>query len=153
MKVYNQAKTQILKEYNLKLGKLVKDTITIKHQEVKAVEGKGHYESMAEYKNGGKDVKWVVDVARVEYQPAREETEEIYIYVPHTDEELKRQKLTHDIRALKNNLTKTDYKLFKYAEGELTAEEYAPIKEQRKQWRAQINALEIELQKTVDNAN
>lgn len=54
---------------------------------------------------------------------------------------------------LKEKLFLTDYQAIKFMEGELTAEEYAPIKEQRKQWRAQINALEIELQKTVDNAN
>lgn len=151
MKVYNQEKTQILEEYDLELGKLVKDTITIKYPEVKAVEERGHYETVAEYENGGKDVKWVVEVAGVEYQPAREETEEIYVYMPHTDEELKRQKLTHDIKALKNNLTKTDYKLFKYAEGELTAEEYAPIKEQRKQWRYEINQLEKQIKELNQN--
>ena len=89
MKVYNQEKTQILEEYDITKGKLVNDTITIKHPEVKAIEEKGHYETIAEYGNGGKDVKWVVEVAGVEYQPAREETEEIYVYVPYTDEELK----------------------------------------------------------------
>lgn len=89
MKVYNQEKTQILEEYDVAKGKLVKDTITIKHPEVKAVEEKGHYETVAEYENGGKDVKWVVEVAGIEYQTAREETEEIYVYVPYTDEELK----------------------------------------------------------------
>ena len=53
----------------------------------------------------------------------------------------------------KKNLIDTDYQAIKFMEGELTAEEYAPMKEQRKQWREQINALEIELQKIVDNAN
>lgn len=89
MKIYNQDKTQILEEYDLELGKLVKDTITIKHPEIKAVEEKGHYETVTEYKNGGKDVKWVIDVAGVEYQPAHKETKEIYVYVPYTDKELK----------------------------------------------------------------
>ena len=89
MKVYNQEKTQILEEYDITKGKLVKDTITIKHPEVKAVEEKGHYETVAEYENGGKDVKWVVEVAGVEYQPAREETKEIYVYAPYTNKELK----------------------------------------------------------------
>lgn len=89
MKVYNQEKTQILEEYDVTKGKLVKDTITIKYPEVKAVEEKGHYETVAEYENGGKDVKWVVETAGVEYQPEREETEEIYVYAPYTDEELK----------------------------------------------------------------
>lgn len=57
------------------------------------------------------------------------------------------------IRYYREKLQNTDYMLLKFLEGEFTAEEYAPVKEQRKQWRAKINALEIELQKTVDNAN
>ncbi len=57
------------------------------------------------------------------------------------------------INYFKQKLRDSDYLAIKFMEGELTAEEYAPVKEQRKQWRAKINALEIELQKTVDNAN
>lgn len=57
------------------------------------------------------------------------------------------------INDLKIKLAKSDFKLLKFLDGECTEEEYKPYKEQRKQWRAQINALEIELQKTVDNAN
>ena len=45
---------------------------------------------------------------------------------------------------LKIKLADTDYQAIKYAEGELTEEEYAPIKEQRKTWRAEINRLEEE---------
>ena len=45
----------------------------------------------------------------------------------------------------KKNLIDTDYQAIKFAEGELTAEEYAPVKEQRKQWRIEINRLENEL--------
>ena len=151
MKVYNREKTQILEEYDITKGKLVNDTITIKHPEVKAVEEEGHYETVAEYENGGKDVKWVVEVAGVEYQPAREETEEIYVYVPYTDEELKRNEITHNIEVLKNNLTKTDYKLFKYVEGELTDDEYAPTKQKRKEWRYEINQLEKQIKELNQN--
>ncbi len=46
------------------------------------------------------------------------------------------------ILELKKKLEETDYKLMKYIEGELTEEEYLPIKEQRKEWRKQINELE-----------
>jgi len=49
------------------------------------------------------------------------------------------------INELKQKLKETDYQAIKFAEGELTDEEYAPIKEQRKTWRAEINALEKEL--------
>ena len=49
------------------------------------------------------------------------------------------------ISKLKQNLSNTDYLCLKYAEGELTEEEYAPIKAQRKAWREEINQLEEEL--------
>lgn len=152
-KVYNQNKTEILTNYDLSKGRLVNDTLEINHAAVEGQDRKGHYETVREYANGGKDIVFVEDQAAIEARPAYTEKLDILVYVPYSETELKRNEITHNIRVLKNNLTKTDYKLFKYVEGELTAEEYAPIKEQRKQWRAQINALEIELQKTVDNAN
>lgn len=52
----------------------------------------------------------------------------------------------HKITILKLKLENTDYQAIKYAEGELTKEEFAPIKAQRKEWRAEINRLEEELQ-------
>lgn len=51
------------------------------------------------------------------------------------------------ILELKRFLSDTDHKAIKYAEGEFTAEEYAPIKQQRKEWREEINELEELLQK------
>jgi hypothetical protein len=47
------------------------------------------------------------------------------------------------IKVLKNALASTDYKAIKFAEGEMTAEEFQPIKEQRARWRAEINSLEM----------
>ena len=81
MKVYNKDKTKILTEYDLEKGYLKEDVLTTHYPEVKAVEEKGHYETIAEYANGGKDVEWVVDVKGVEYKPARDEEEQIYVYV------------------------------------------------------------------------
>lgn len=47
---------------------------------------------------------------------------------------------------LKSKLANTDYQAIKFAEGELTAEEYEPMKEQRKQWRKEINDLESQIE-------
>lgn len=57
------------------------------------------------------------------------------------------------IGGLKNNLRATDYKAIKYAEGELSAEEYAETREQRRAWRAEINALEEEIKAIKEGAN
>ena len=46
---------------------------------------------------------------------------------------------------LKTKLKKTDYKAIKYAEGELTTEEYASTLEESRAWRAEINELQTEL--------
>lgn len=50
------------------------------------------------------------------------------------------------ILQLKQLLSSTDYQAIKYAEGELSASEYAPIKKQRKAWREEINQLEKEIE-------
>ena len=49
---------------------------------------------------------------------------------------------------LKSNLRATDYQAIKFAEGELTAEEYAETKQKRIAWRKEINELEAQLQAT-----
>ena len=46
------------------------------------------------------------------------------------------------ILALKQMLYDTNDQAIKYAEGWLTDEEYAPIKERRQAWRDEINRLE-----------
>ena len=57
----------------------------------------------------------------------------------------KEMEIQSKIDELKYKLLKTDYKAIKFAEGELSAYEYEPIKQNRKQWRAEINALEQQL--------
>lgn len=46
------------------------------------------------------------------------------------------------IYELKRNLDRTDYQAIKFSEGEMLEIDYAPIKEQRKSWRKQINDYE-----------
>ena len=48
------------------------------------------------------------------------------------------------IAQLKAQLDNTDYQAIKYAEGWISEEDYAPVKEQRQAWREEINILEGE---------
>lgn len=52
---------------------------------------------------------------------------------------------TKRINELKKLLCETDYKAIKFAEGELSAEDYLPIKQKRRAYRAEINSLEEKL--------
>lgn len=64
---------------------------------------------------------------------------------PHkTQEMISKENAIKEISQLKKALSDTDYKAIKYAEGELTAEEYAPDKEQRAYWRQRINLIQQE---------
>ena len=49
------------------------------------------------------------------------------------------------IDTLKKKLSESDYKLFKYLEGELSEDEYQKVKADRQSWRTEINQLEEEL--------
>ena len=49
------------------------------------------------------------------------------------------------ITELKYKLKATDYKCLKFVDGELSENEYQEVKTKRKQWRAEINALEERL--------
>jgi hydrogenase maturation factor HypE len=49
------------------------------------------------------------------------------------------------INELKSYLRESDYQAIKFAEGEMTAEEYAETKAKRKAWRKEINELEEQL--------
>ena len=91
MEVYNKEKTQIISDYDLSKGRLERDERTIYHEAVKEVVEQFHYEVVKEYENGGKDVEKVVDVKGVPGRDAYEETEDIYVFIPYTDEELKKK--------------------------------------------------------------
>lgn len=53
-----------------------------------------------------------------------------------------KQMAERTIPQLKERLAETDYQAIKFAEGELSAEDYAEMKAQRAAWRAEINRLE-----------
>ncbi len=145
MKVYNEDKTEILEEYDLEKGELELDTITIHHEEIVGQEEEGHYEVVAEYPNGGKDVEYIIDKPYIEHQDAYDEEEQIQVYVPYSNEYLEIKELENNIANLKEALKLTDYKAIKYAEGWFTEEEYLPIKEERQLYRDKINEYEEQI--------
>ena len=61
------------------------------------------------------------------------------------EQEQKNEELRFQIYDLKAQLAATDYKTLKYAEGELTEEQYAETKEYRKGLRVRINELESQI--------
>lgn len=75
---------------DLEKGYLKNDSLFIMHHEaVAAVEEVGHYEVVAEYANGGKDVEWIIDTHGVEANEAWDEYEDILRYIAFTETELK----------------------------------------------------------------
>ena len=111
---------------------------TIHHEAVVYQAEKSHYETIAEYPNGGKEVRKVIDSPEVK---AREPYDEIVyedVFVEYTQKEKSQMR----IQELKILLAKSDYKAIKYAEGLISASEYAPIKAEREMWRKEINDLE-----------
>jgi hypothetical protein len=70
-------------------GRLVEERIFVAHHEaIEAVAEEGHWEVIIQYRNGGKDVEWVVDVTGVEAAEAWDEYEDIYRYIEYTEAEL-----------------------------------------------------------------
>lgn len=80
-----------MKNPDLSLGWLEDKTQTIHHDAVAGVDEVSHYETLAEYPNGGKDVQKVVDVPGVEAKDAWDEEEQVRVYHLYTAEELAAQ--------------------------------------------------------------
>lgn len=137
MKIFNQDKTKELSNIDLGLGYLVDDKIlvyTTPAQE--AVEEEYHYE-YTEYPNGGRDRHKIIDVVGSPAIPETDVFEDVKVFIPYTTAELAEKRIAE----LKQKLFDTDYRAIKFAEGELTEEEYAPYREERRAWRKEINSL------------
>ena len=78
-----------IKNPDYTLGYCISETIFVKHHEaVEAVEEVWHYNVVAEYPNGGKDVEKVIDVEGVEASEAYDEYEDVLRYIRYTEAEL-----------------------------------------------------------------
>lgn len=102
MRVFNKDKTQELKEYDLNKGHLELDKLFIRHHEaVEEIKEQWHYETIAEYPNGGRDVSKVIDVPYQTPQEKYDEYEDIYVYIPYTYEELEELNKPSELEILK----------------------------------------------------
>lgn len=90
MKIIDTNGVEITKP-DLTLGYLKPETQTVHHDAVAGVEEVSHYETIAEYPNGGKDVQKIVDVPGVAAKEAYDEEVEVQRYVLYTAEELAAQ--------------------------------------------------------------
>ena len=89
MEIYNENMERI-ENPDLTLGHLKPGIRTERHEAVLGVQEVWHYETIAEYQNGGKDIRKVIDVPGAAAKPAWDEEIPIQIYVPYTQEELDR---------------------------------------------------------------
>lgn len=83
MRIFNEDKTIELNNINETKGYLKADKILLKH--IDKVEEQGHYETIKEYANGGKDIAYVIDKPAVEEQDIYED---IQVFIPYTNDEL-----------------------------------------------------------------
>lgn len=81
----------VVENPDLTAGYLAADTEAVEHPAQDAVEELSHYETVAEYPNGGKDVRKVIDRAAVTAAPAWTEQLPIQRYIRYTAEELARR--------------------------------------------------------------
>ena len=78
----------IIEVPDLTLGRLEDATIVVHHDAVEPVEEVWHYEVVAEYPNGGKDLRKVIDVPGVEARDAYDEVVPCKVYIPYEQEDL-----------------------------------------------------------------
>lgn len=174
MKVYNKEKTEVLETYDLTKGFLKTDKILkVHHEDVpavptvtiaskikeirmnggKVIEVDGiHYEVVKEFPNGGRTLEEIEETPSVPKQEAYDEYEDIMVYIPYTEQEIKAQEKIKKVAECKQYLADTDYIVLKIGEylADGNAEEVAAIKTKyaeqltkRKEARDKINELEV----------
>ena len=139
MRIFDQNNT-LLETVDKSKGYLKRDRLFLRHHEaVEAVPVKGHYETVKEYPNGGKEVAWVADMPGVAAKEAWDEYEDILRFIPFTASQMAQRRIAE----LKENLQNTDYMILKVVEGATTLAEIAEAIKQRAAWRREINELEL----------
>lgn len=147
MKIYNQDLTQELQQdlldYSLGYLKDCEKETYIPEQE--EVQEEGHYEVVAEYENGGKDVQWVVDQEHIAAREEYTEIEHYQVYIPFTEAHLHNKPIREQIKEFEDALARTDFQILKYIEGALDEEDFLRIKDSRRHCREQIRLLQRQL--------
>ena len=97
----------VVENPDLTLGYLTDDTQPLEHPAQEAVAEVAHYETVAEYPSGGRDVQRVVDVPGVPARPAWTEQLPIKRYIRYTAEELAAQEEARKKQEAKDKLSET----------------------------------------------
>lgn len=97
----------VVENPDLTLGYLTDDTQPLEHPAQEAVAEVAHYETVAEYPSGGRDVQRVVDVPGVPAKPAWTEQLPIKRYIRYTAEELAAQEEARKKQEAKDKLPET----------------------------------------------
>lgn len=97
----------VVENPDLTLGYLVGDTEPVEHPAVEGVEEVSHYETVAEYPNGGRDVRKVIDVPGVPAQAAWTEQMPVQRYIRYTSEELAAQEEARKKQEAQDKLPET----------------------------------------------
>ena len=113
MEIYN-GNMERIENPDLSLGYLTTGKRTEHHAAVQGVAEQWHYETVAEYPNGGKDIRRVVDVTGVEAREAWDEEITIQIYTPYTQEELDRMEAERNRPNTKERLANLEETLAAY---------------------------------------
>lgn len=89
MRIIDEKGVEILSpDYTLGIPLYEEDIVIAHHDAEPGVDEVGHYETVATYPNGGKDVAWVVEVPGIPPKEAWDETETILRWHWFTEEEL-----------------------------------------------------------------
>lgn len=97
----------VVENPDLTAGYLAADTEAVEHPAQDAVEELSHYETVAEYPNGGKDVRKVIDVPGVPAQAAWTEQVPVQRYIRYTAKELAAQEEARKKQEAKDKLPET----------------------------------------------
>ena len=90
MKIFDETGA-VIESPDLTLGYLISGTEPVEHPAVAAVPETSHYETVAEYPGGGRDVRRVIDVPGVPGREAWTEQVPVQKYLRYTAEELAAQ--------------------------------------------------------------
>ena len=139
MRIFNENKTQELNEEpDYGKGYLKHDKLFVAHHDATEAIAAVYEDRIVEEENGGISIYKDLVTHAVEEKDAWDEYEEIQVYVPYSENELAER----EIAKLKEKLRETDYQAIKFAEGEMSLEDYAELKEKRAAWRKKINEFE-----------
>lgn len=97
----------VVENPDLTLGYLTGSTEEVTHPAVEGVEEQWHWETVAEYPSGGRDVRKVIDVPGVPAQAAWTEQVPVQRYIRYTAEELAAQEEARKKQEAKDKLPET----------------------------------------------